>query len=301
MPSSPDGLPEAAGRRFASNAFTSGLSVADFAACLELGLEPVGYVQGFCVMQWGFYNMGSPFGIGGGIGASTQRGYVQSYQCPHGMVMGGGEHRAWGQNLQQWWVEQAWQNGYSSAASRMLDEARAAGAHGVIGVVDESAPLGDVGALEFQTRGTAVRVIGAGPPPDEEPWSTYLAGQRLGKVIEAGYMPISIVGSISSVQVWAYCMTQLLMGGVGTMWAASADSQDVIQVSEARSAARRMARDAIRTQLHGDALLGAHMVVAEQVAEHGDQEIECILRGNRVRRFKSFDPMEPPTPTVRLR
>jgi hypothetical protein len=302
MPAGPDDLPEAAGRRFASSAFSSGLSVPDFAACLEMGLEPVGYVQGFCVMQWGFYSMGSRLGVGGGIGlGGAQQGYVQSYQCPHGVMMGGGEHRAWGQNYQQWWVEQAWQQGYSSARERMLDEARAAGAHGIIGVVDASTPLSDLGVLEFHTRGTAVKVIGTGPPPDEIPWTTYLAGQRLARVIDAGYMPISIVGSISSVQVWAYCMTQLLMGGVGTMWSPSADSQDVVQISEARSAARRMARDAIRGQLDGDALLGASLDVVERDAERGDQEIQCILRGNRVRRFKDVDPMARPIPTVQLR
>jgi hypothetical protein len=43
-------IPEAAARRFAEGAFTSGLTVPDFAACLQMGLEPVGYVQGFCVM-----------------------------------------------------------------------------------------------------------------------------------------------------------------------------------------------------------------------------------------------------------
>ena len=30
----------------------SGLTVPDFAACLQMGLQPVGFVQGYCVMQW---------------------------------------------------------------------------------------------------------------------------------------------------------------------------------------------------------------------------------------------------------
>ena len=64
----PADLPEAAARRFAEGAFTSGLTVPDFAACLQMGLEPVGFVQGFCVMQWQWYGMGgSPFGIFGGL------------------------------------------------------------------------------------------------------------------------------------------------------------------------------------------------------------------------------------------
>ena len=35
-------------------------------------------------------------------------------------------------------------------------------------------------------------------------------------------------------------------------------------------------------------------------AQAGDEVIDCTLRGNRVRRFKDFDPIPPPRPTVRL-
>jgi hypothetical protein len=297
-------LPEAAGRRFSSDTFTSGLSVADFAACLEMGLEPVGYVQGFCVMQWGYSPMGMGLGLGGGMpSGGPSLAYGEDFQCPHGFRMGSTEHRSWGQNYQQWWIEQAWSQGFSAAATRMLEEAQASGAHGVIGVVDSSAPLGDLGVLEFHTRGTAVRIIGADPPPDERPWTTYLAGQRLAKVIEAGLMPVSIAASIASVRVWAYCVTEMLMGGMATTWGAMGpvESQDVVQVSRARSAARRIARESIRSQLEGDSLMGADLSVVERDAERGDQEIQCILRGNRVRRFKEFDPIAAPTPTVTLR
>ena len=58
VPAEPPGdLPEAAVRRFAEGAFTSGLTVPDFAACLQMGLEPVGFAQGYCVMQWQWYGM----------------------------------------------------------------------------------------------------------------------------------------------------------------------------------------------------------------------------------------------------
>ena len=73
----PSDLPEAAERRLSDGAFSSGLSVSDFAACLELGLEPLGLAQGFCAMQQGAYAMGglsrsvSPYG-------GTQGGYVQN-------------------------------------------------------------------------------------------------------------------------------------------------------------------------------------------------------------------------------
>ena len=58
VPAEPSGeLPEAAVRRFGEGAFTSGLTVPDFAACLQMGLEPVGFAQGYCVMQWQWYGM----------------------------------------------------------------------------------------------------------------------------------------------------------------------------------------------------------------------------------------------------
>ena len=42
------------------------------------------------------------------------------------------------------------------------------------------------------------------------------------------------------------------------------------------------------------------MVTTERELGQGDAELQCILRGNRVRRFKEFDPIARPRPTVRL-
>src|ERR1700677_4666287 len=75
-PGGPQGdLPEAAVRRLEATSFSSGLSVPDFAACLDLGLQPVALVQGFCVMQWGWY----------GPNSGTMRGmspYMGGQQTP---------------------------------------------------------------------------------------------------------------------------------------------------------------------------------------------------------------------------
>src|SRR6202789_1561999 len=119
-------LPEAAIRRLDSSAFSSGLTVPDFAACLDLGLQPVGLVQGFCVMRWGWYGAGSSYMRGTnpysyGAGAQASGAYSETYQCRHGYVSA--EHRMWGQNLEQTWIETAWADGYGSAYSRMLEEA----------------------------------------------------------------------------------------------------------------------------------------------------------------------------------
>src|SRR5277367_2821371 len=105
-PGGPQGdLPEAAVRRLESSTFSSGLSVPDFAACLDLGLEPVALVQGFCVMQWGWYGPGAGYGRGLSPymgGQQTPGAYSETYRCPHGFVSN--EHRTWGQNIEQSWV-----------------------------------------------------------------------------------------------------------------------------------------------------------------------------------------------------
>jgi hypothetical protein len=294
-------LPEAAVRRMQSGSFSSGLSVPDFAACLELGLEPVALVQGFCVMQWGWYGPGSGYARGlspYAYGSQGDGSYSETYRCPHGYVSA--EHRSWGQNLEQPWVEAAWTQGYGSAYARMIEEATDIGAHGVIGVVDRVGSLADTGNTEFHFLGTAVKVEGGPPPAGGVPWSTYLAGQRLTKSIEAGFMPVAVVASLASVRVWAYCMTEYYMEGQAGWGYAASGPQLVEQVSKAHMAARQLARKHVRQQLAGDELHGAKIDVVTRELSAGDEVIDCTLRGNRVRRFKDFDPVPAPRPTVRL-
>jgi hypothetical protein len=294
MTNSPSDLPEVAHRRLSQGAFSSGLSVSDFAACHEMGLEPVGLVQGFCAMQWVAFG-----GVGRGLTPfpGSAGGYVENYQCPHGMIST--EHRMWGQNYEQTWIESSWSTGFTSAYSRMIEEAQALGAHGVVGVIDSENPISEAGVVEFHLSGTAVRVLDA-PPPTKTLWSTYLAGQRLAKIFEAGYMPVSVVASVSSVRVWSSCITEYLMGGVGGMWSNSGQTAEIDQIVSAQGESRGIARSFVRAQLHGDALHGASMNVVAREFARGDLEIQSRLSGNRIRRFKDFDPLSAPQPTVRL-
>ncbi len=280
-----------------SGSFSSGLSVADFAACLDMGLEPVGLAQGYCVMQ---SQQGlSPMQVGFGMSPyqPAPNDYVENYHCPHGIVST--EHRMWGQNYQQAWIERTWRQGFSSAYKRMLDEATRMGAHGVIGVVDNVTPLAQEGIVEFRILGTAVRV--SGHSSNAAPWTTYLAGQRLAKSFEAGFAPLNIVTAISSVRVWASCITQYVMEGTGAMlYGQSNDSIEIEQIVSARAAARELLRQSVKAQLHGDQLHSVELVLREHEFGHGDLEIQPVLRGNRVRRYKDFDAFTTPRPTVRL-
>ena len=112
---------------------------------------------------------------------------LETYRCPHGFVST--EHRAWGQNFEQPWVEEAWAQGYTTAYGRMLEEAGTAGAHGVIGVVDHVANVADTGDRVPVPGHRGAGRRGGPPRPAGVPWTTYLAGQRLTKSIEAGLCP----------------------------------------------------------------------------------------------------------------
>jgi uncharacterized protein YbjQ (UPF0145 family) len=300
-------LPEAVQRRLAGGAWSSGLSVADFAACGPMGLKPLAFVQGFCAMQWSAYAMsgGSAWGGPGPGGrqpgqapatpyGSSGAGYNESWPCPHGIASV--EHR-WGYNYEQPWAEQAWSQGFGAAYTRMVEEARAAGAHGIIDVVDEARTVGDQGVIEFHVTGTAVAVEEGPPVPL---WSTYLAGQRLAKLFEAGFVPVSVAASLASVVMWPNCQTEyLLRGGAGSMWGGSYGGE-IEQVVNAEVAVRRLARAAVRNQIGPDTLHGARFSTARHAGNMGGHVVECTLRGTRVRRFKDFDPLPAAQPTVRL-
>ena len=293
-------LPEAADRRLGSGSFSSGLTVPDFAACLQMGLQPVGLVQGFCVMQWGWYGANSPYmrGMSPYAPSGGQGGYSATWQCPHGFVST--EHRMWGQNYEQPWVEAAWAQGFGSAYTRLVEEARAIGAHGIIGVVDRATHLADMGVTEFHIVGTAVVVEGGPPPPGGQPWTTYLAGQRLAKLVEAGLMPVAVAATMASVRVWAYCITEYLMEGGSWAWSGGSGTQEIDQIIHAHTAVRRIAREHVRQQLAGDSLQGAQLLTSARRLSEGDEVIECTLRGTRVRRVRDADPLPTPRPTVRL-
>jgi hypothetical protein len=298
-------LPEAAGRRLAGGAWSSGLSTADFAACVALGMEPAAVVQGYAVVQLSTYGQGY-YGGRGYYGTRSQWGppaekgrYGESWQCPHGFV--GGEHRMYGFNAEQTWAEKTWEGSWQLACRRMVEEAQAAGAHGIVGVVDEVRPLLGWGVTEFRISGTAVRVPGAERP--DEPFSTFLSGQRLTKLLEAGFVPVSVVAALSSVQMVGYCIThyQLAGGGTGGNWSTSASGVHPInQVNKAQRAARHLARQRIRRQLGGDSLHGASLERYENEAGEGDMAIQCLIKGTRVRQFKAFDPLAEAEPVVRL-
>ncbi|HET9691727.1 MAG TPA: hypothetical protein VFP61_11275 [Acidimicrobiales bacterium] len=277
-------LPEAAGRRLAAAGWSAALSVSDFAACLQMGMRPAGIVQGFCVMGWqrGLYTYGG-------------YGYRQLdyYPCPHGWGVHDPNEQVNGANWEAAALADVWAAGYNAAHSRMLEEAAARGAHGVIGVIDATKSLIDEHVREFHLVGTAVVLEGAGPAGP--PWSTYLAGAKLVKLFEAGLVPVSVAGAYCQVHVLASCATEILEHGRWDATGVVRRGGEVVQLSDAATQARRLVRERLRATLGDCSLHGADLQVAGRGSTH-----TAVLRGTKVRRVHDVDPLPAPVPTVRL-
>ncbi len=295
-------IPEAAGRRLAAKSFSSGLSVADFAACLHMGMRPVGLVQGFCAMGWnpGYYLPSqTAYGNqwqGWGSSWSGWGNALDTYYCPHRIVQSA-EHASRGFNVEATGIESAWAEGYNATYRRLLEEAAALGAHGIIGITDATKALIGPRVREFHLLGTAV--VMDGQPPPERVWSTYLAGSKLGKLYEAGLAPVSVVGAFAAVTVLPVCVTEIQEQGRWDTYGVVSPYGEITQLSDAHTAARRLARDHVKATLDGAALHGADLEVSEDNLV-GRTTISAILRGTKVRRVRDVDPLPPPVPTVRL-
>lgn len=182
------GLPPVAAARVAraqsSGVRTSLLSADGAASLASVGLDPVGEVMG-CVVEsvgwrgWGGCGYGS---VGFGIGLNGVRG---------GMF--GADSQVIGSQDARWsgfgpYVN-AIRRGYGTAMSRLLQEAQALGADGVVGVRLGVSMLD--GAREFMALGTAVRARSQTRP--QLPFTTDLPGSDVTKLMQAGWVPAQLI------------------------------------------------------------------------------------------------------------
>lgn len=189
------GLPKVAAERMArfagSGLRTSLLSVPGAVGVETAGFDTVGEVMG-CVVEhigfagWGgcgYYGVGgfgSVFGqLPGGFAGPLGGGTVTSSR---GGLVGYGPY------------VDALNRGYRTALARMVLEARAMGADGVVGV---RLPVTRLGAnnQEFLALGTAVRARSRIRPA--RVFTTDLPGQDFAKLLQAGWVPVDIAIGIS--------------------------------------------------------------------------------------------------------
>ena len=181
------GLPPAAlarvTRQRAGGATGSFLSAPGAAAVAAAGLTPVGEVFGCLVMNLGWSGgFCGAWATTSGPGAWGWTSPVVTTGDPGGLRNGSGPYvRA---------VDAAWHG----ALDRMLTEARALGADGVVGVRTTRAHL-DGAAVEFTARGTAVRELGRTAPGTL--WCAGLSAEDVAAAMGSGFAPRALVRGLS--------------------------------------------------------------------------------------------------------
>jgi uncharacterized protein YbjQ (UPF0145 family) len=173
---------------------TSLLSVPGAAGVESVGFETVGEVMGCIVEQIGFTGWGGcgyhggfgPAGFGGSFG-----GLPGGFAGPLG---GGTVTSSWAGLVGYGPYVDALYRGYRTALARMVLEARAMGADGVVGVRMPVTSLGSSNR-EFLALGTAVRARSRTRPA--RVFSTDLPGQDFAKLLRAGWVPVDIAIGLS--------------------------------------------------------------------------------------------------------
>jgi uncharacterized protein YbjQ (UPF0145 family) len=185
------GIPAAAEERLrtlgaeAGQAFTSDLSVPEFALVRRAGLEPVTQVLGSSVYHVGWQFMG-----GGWYGASQELTILSD----------------------------AYNDCRRRALERLRTEAELAGADAVVGLrVTASRYEWGTDLIEFQAIGTAVRAPGLRTPSG--PALTNLSGQDCALLLEAGHRPRGVVGATSVYYGTLYTWTQPIPASSWGGWA----------------------------------------------------------------------------------
>lgn len=208
-----NGLPPAAHERIerqrASGTAGSLFSAPAAAAAKSAGLVPTGEVFGSLVMNLGWSGTGCNYfgmygrGMGGGLGAGGGfggggfasggmggggifgGGNMYSYQTP---VTTSGDHGGYAGFAP---YVKAFEHGWHGAIERMLAEARALGAEGVVGVQVNRVRI-DNAAYEFSAIGTAVRSVDtslvARPAPGAV-WYANLSAEDCASAIHSGFQP----------------------------------------------------------------------------------------------------------------
>ncbi|HEY9785906.1 MAG TPA: heavy metal-binding domain-containing protein [Candidatus Obscuribacterales bacterium] len=157
-----------------ANTFCSDLSVREYLLSRECGLETIGQVMGSC-----FYNI-SLLGVTGRTLGLTQSEYnADKFISSFGSLQNTGEMGA---------ITEAQLTARQTAVNRMLNEAHAMNAHGVIGVRVNASHFNFQSRMtEFTAIGTAIRIPGL--KDGKGVFTSDLNGQEFWQLYNAGYLP----------------------------------------------------------------------------------------------------------------
>jgi uncharacterized protein YbjQ (UPF0145 family) len=240
------GIPLAAERRVrelagGETAFTSGLSVADFALSRLDGVQPVCQVMGSSVYKVGWQNF--PWGSTWGGGSLTELRPITD----------------------------AWNHARSLALARLEQEARLAGCHAVVDVTFEGNRHEFLsGDIEIVVNGTAVRL----PEETEAPVLTDLSLPDYTLLRRAGYRPVGVVASTSVF----YIVPSLQTRRATTGWQRLQANQELPDFTQGVYAAREMAlarATAQARELQAGGMIGVsidHDIAIREIDNGGKRE-----------------------------
>lgn len=240
------GIPLGAERRLRElgehgGAFTSDLSVGDFALCHQLGLKPVSQVMGSSIYQVGYQTTPWPSAMGGSFMFEMEA------------------------------LSAAWNEVRELALGRLAQEAEQVGADAVIGVnLNTGAHDWAENAIEYVVIGTAVRTekpAGARAglrSGGRGPVLTELSVADYAKLLSAGVEPLGVVAWSSVFFVGASYSTQM-MSGVGGL--GFTQNQELPEFTEGVYSARE---SVVARLTHQAAKLDASGVIGVRIA-HGIQ------------------------------
>lgn len=232
------GIPLAAERRLRElgehgGAFTSDLSVGDFALCHQLGLKPVSQVMGSSIYQVGYQATPWPSAMGGSFMFEMEA------------------------------LSQAWNEVRGLALGRLAQEASHVGADAVVGVELRTGEHDWAeNAIEYVVVGTAVRHDTA--TTRGGPVLTELSVADYAKLLSAGVEPLGVVAWSSVFFVGASYSTQM-MSGVGGL--GFTQNQELPEFTQGVYSAREIVVGRLTEQA---ARLGASGVIGVRIA-HGIQ------------------------------
>jgi uncharacterized protein YbjQ (UPF0145 family) len=217
-------------------AFTSALSVEEFAAIRSVGFSPVGQVMGSAVFNIGWSYTGCGYGRYGGMGGGFAGSYGTWAPAPVVDVPA---------------VAHLLEQARHRAVERLRTEASGLGGDGVVGVrLTVKSFYGN--GLEFMAVGTAVRADGTKRP--KRPFTSDLSGQDFAKLLRAGWVPVDLVQGVGAVirhDDWTQTMQQ-------RSWM----NQELVGSTNLVTAARHAARQSLATDA---AKRGAQSVVVQDM------------------------------------
>jgi uncharacterized protein YbjQ (UPF0145 family) len=279
------GLPPVAKARIRraseTHARTSLLSTGGATALAGIGISPIGEVMGCVVEHIGFAGFGCGW-YGGGRFLSVPTGY-----------MGGTGSEGYAP------YRDAIYYGYEQALRRLLLEAQALQADGVVDIRWTQQRLDDVGNREFVAIGTAVRADSASRPAHL--FSTDLSGQDVAKLLHAGWAPSGLtLGLAVSVRHDDYYTRSQ-----ASSW--SFANQEVAGYTELVTHVRDSARQAFSDRAArqgGDTAIVSHMGMqvwgVEPSDGHRDHVAEASVIGTAVVRFDTHARPDPTTTPVAM-